>query len=801
MTHRSFFPSVLCALTLLGCPAPYGECTEKLADGTLVINADCGGKDSGTPDDDTANADSGDSDSDSGKDSDSGSDTDSVLDTDSADSGDSDSGETGETGDTADSAEDTAGPIDADSDGFSADDDCDDGNAAINPDAIEICDSVDNNCNGVVDTDAADQIVFYADADSDGYGDAALSVLACDPVSGYVIDGTDCDDTDDTVYPYAVEDCSATSDLNCDGSFGSADADSDGVVACEDCDDTNAAMFPGGTEVCDGFDNDCEGTVDEGATDSLTWCEDSDSDSYGNFSVTASACTEPSGYVADSSDCDDTNAGINPGEVEVCNDADDDCSGVADDGLPVTTSYRDSDGDSFGDSLSTTGTCDGTAPGGYVFDATDCNDSDSGVNPGELEICNSVDDDCNGSVDDSAVDALNWYRDADNDGFGNASISIVYCSEPSGYTADATDCDDTNSDSYPGNVEWCDLVDNDCSGSVDDGDYDADGYDVCADCDDGDASLNPGEPEVCDGDDNDCDGVVDDGLNVTYYQDTDSDGYGNSASSTTSCSGAPAGYVSNSTDCNDSASGINPGATEVCNSTDDNCDGSTDEGVELTFYLDSDADGYGDPSISSEACSAPTDYVTDDTDCDDTRDWSYPGSSNPYCWSGVDADCDSAVGLADRDCGTSAIGSNLFTTMATWNGEDPIGSGDATGFTTMSGSSAISDCTTANTDSCSVKLQGPGSWSVTTDLAATSGSLVYCFFSTHHTVTAVYAGVTVTSGTQTINSATIGVPAPWAVTLDLATPTILPTMTSTVAVTIALASSDALWIDALVCQQ
>ena len=618
MTLRSFVPSFLTVLVLNACAVPNGDCVKSSGGwfGAVSIDMDCDGKDSGAPDD-TAVIDTnetGDADTDTDTDSDS---------------------DTNETGDT-----DTAAPIDADGDGFNAGEDCNDEDAAINPDAVEICDSVDNNCNGDVDGDATDQTTYYADDDGDSYGDAAATVNDCSAPAGYVESGTDCDDTDSTVHPYAVEDCSDSKDMNCDGSFGTADADGDGVPACEDCDDTNPVMFPGGTEVCDGFDNDCEGTTDIDATDSLTWYEDSDSDSFGNSAVSALACTEPSGYVADNTDCDDTNTGINPGEAEACNGADDNCSGVADEGLAFATYYADSDSDGYGDSAVSSSTCDG-APSGTTADNTDCNDGDSGINPGELEVCNLVDDDCSGSVDDSAVDALDWYRDADNDGYGNASISIVYCSEPSGYTADATDCDDTSNDIYPGNVEWCDGEDNDCSGSADDGDYDADGYDVCADCDDGNASLNPGEPEVCDGDDNDCDGVVDDGLGTTYYADADGDGYGNSASSTSACSGAPAGYVANATDCNDSDAGINPGATEVCNSTDDDCDGSTDEGVTTVYYLDDDVDGYGDPSVSEAACSAPTDHVTDDTDCDDEDSSVYPGASETC--DGSDNDCDGSV--------------------------------------------------------------------------------------------------------------------------------------------------------------
>ena len=769
MTLRSFVPSFLTVLVLNACAVPNGDCVKSSGGwfGAVSIDMDCDGKDSGAPDD-TAVIDTnetGDADTDTDTDSDS---------------------DTNETGDT-----DTAAPIDADGDGFNAGEDCNDEDAAINPDAVEICDSVDNNCNGDVDGGATDQATYYADDDGDSYGDAAATVNDCSAPAGYVESGTDCDDTDSTVHPYAVEDCSDSKDMNCDGSFGTADADGDGVPACEDCDDTNAVMFPGGTEVCDGFDNDCEGTTDIDATDSLTWYEDSDSDSFGNSAVSALACTEPSGYVADNTDCNDTNTGINPGEAEACNGADDNCSGVADEGLAFATYYADSDSDGYGDSAVSSSTCDG-APSGTTADNTDCNDGDSGINPGELEVCNLVDDDCSGSVDDSAVDALDWYRDADNDGYGNASISIVYCSEPSGYTADATDCDDSSNDIYPGNIEWCDGEDNDCTGSSDDGDYDADGYDVCADCDDGNASLNPGEPEVCDGDDNDCDGVVDDGLGTTYYADTDGDGYGNSASSTSACSGAPAGYVANATDCNDSDAGINPGATEVCNSTDDNCDGATDEGVTTVYYLDDDVDGYGDASVTDEACSAPAGYVTDDTDCDDDRDYVSPAEAQE-CYSGLDEDCDGGVGFADSTC-NSATTENLFTNSGSWNGETSPGVADTGGWRTLSGAAFVSDCTSANADQCSLSFTGPGSWSVTSDTSATAATAYFMFSATSDAASTIVSYSVGSSGSRSYDASNLG----WG---HAVYSPFTQTTAGTVTFTFSVSESETVLIDSIVFQQ
>ena len=152
---------------------------------------------------------------------------------------------------------------DVDEDGFNGEqcggDDCDDGNAAINPDAEEICDGIDNNCDDQLGADEADE-------DQDGF-------MICED---------DCDDTNDQVYPGAEEICDGV-DNDCDGSAGAdeVDADGDGFMVCEDdCDDNNDTVYPGAEELCDGIDNNCDGQVDEGCGDDDD--DDDDDDACGS---------------------------------------------------------------------------------------------------------------------------------------------------------------------------------------------------------------------------------------------------------------------------------------------------------------------------------------------------------------------------------------------------------------------------------------------------------------------------------------------------------------------------------------
>ncbi len=569
--------------------------------------------------------------------------------------------------------------------------DCNDNNAAVNPGATEVCNTIDDDCDGSIDEGVTS--TFYADADGDTYGNAASSVQACSAPVGYVADNTDCNDNNGAINPGAAEVCNGIDD-DCDGTAddgltfltyyvdadgdGYGDASATGVSSCApvagsvtnngDCNDGNAAVNPAATEVCNNIDDNCNGSIDEGLN-FVTYYADADGDSYGNAASSVSTCNgAPSGYVADATDCNDNNAAVNPGATEVCNGVDDDCDGVADDGLTFLTYYTDADGDGYGDA-NATGVSSCAPVAGSVTNNGDCNDGVATINPGAPEQCNGIDDNCNGSIDDGVVFST-WYADADGDGYGNAAVSVSNCAQPVGYVLDATDCDDNNGAVNPGATEVCNSIDDDCDGSIDEGvtstfyaDADGDGYgnlsvttQACSapvgyvsnstDCDDNNGAVNPGATEVCNSIDDDCDGAIDEGVTLTFYADADGDGYGNAAVTAQGCS-APVGYVADATDCDDNNGAVNPGATEVCNSIDDDCDGSIDEGVLNTYYADADGDGYGNAAVSTTGCSAPVGYVADATDCDDNNGAVNPGATE-VC-NGIDDDCD---GSADEGLAT-----------------------------------------------------------------------------------------------------------------------------------------------------
>lgn len=352
--------------------------------------------------------------------------------------------------------------------------DCDDANVDINIGETEICDDgIDNNCN-LLESEGCPG-PGETDGDGDGYcegvapcGDAPLGTLP-----------GDCDDGNAAINPSAGEVACNGIDDNCDGGI-----------------DENAVP-----EVCDDVDNDCNGLIDDDSTNATAWYVDADADGYGEATTLLIQCDRPEGYVEDATDCDDTDNLTHPGATEMCGDRkDNNCDTDIDE--PAVW-FADSDGDTFGHAATAVAVC--VRPEGYVDNSQDCDDTDASLKPGETEICDGLDNDCNNLIDDV---------DRDGDGFYGCRRT--------------SDCSDTDASINPDANEVCqDGIDNDCDGVRDEGcsgeaseDDDGDGYceDLVAcsdntlpgDCQDANPFINPGMEENCgDGVDNNCDGISD----------------------------------------------------------------------------------------------------------------------------------------------------------------------------------------------------------------------------------------------------------------------------------------------------
>ncbi|MBA3647523.1 MAG: hypothetical protein H0W62_03065 [Chitinophagales bacterium] len=291
------------------------------------------------------------------------------------------------------------------------------------PGSAEICNGIDDDCDSQIDEDV--QSMFYLDSDSDDYGNinGGMQLTGCTPPLGYSSNNSDCNDNNGSINPGTAELCNGIDD-NCNGSVDEgvktsyyADADHDNygnpsaitqsctapngyIINNTDCNDANASIHPNAQETCNGLDDNCDGSVDEGVK--ITYYADTDRDSYGNLLASIQACTLPNGYVSNSTDCNDENASVNPGAIETCNNIDDNCNGSVDEGVK-TNFYADADNDGYGNLNVVSQAC--SPPAGYTSNSTDCNDGNAAINPGAIDICNSIDDNCNQVVDENAIQA------------------------------------------------------------------------------------------------------------------------------------------------------------------------------------------------------------------------------------------------------------------------------------------------------------------------------------------------------------------------------------------------------------
>ncbi|MBM4398543.1 MAG: putative metal-binding motif-containing protein, partial [Deltaproteobacteria bacterium] len=515
--------------------------------------------------------------------------------------------------------------------------DCDDAAATVHPGAAELCNGADDDCDGAADAEGAEGCkVWWRDGDKDGYGDPGATKCLCAPVGTYTATGPgDCDDADSLVNSGGVEKCGNNKDDDCngfvdeEGAGGCAsywlDDDKDlwgvGTPKClctalgtysatkpGDCNDGNATINPGQKEVCaNGVDDNCSGAADEeGAIGCKPHYLDGDGDKYGLTAVTKCLCAPGGGYVANGSDCDDTDPARNPGVTEKCATLfDDDCDGVANERNAVGCAvfYWDADEDGYG----TTGRCYCQPTSNYTAPIPgDCNDSLNTVNPGAAETCNGRDDDCDAATDEeNSVGCTDYYVDGDSDGWGSI-VKKCLCAASGIYTTSkGGDCRDDDAAIHPGQSEICNGGrDDNCDGAADpEGtlgcqvwylDADRDGW--------GDPGASKclclpsaGTYDASKG--GDC---LDADPAITgcrsFFLDVDGDGWGKDSDSKCLCSAIGNYRAVKGLDCDDALASVNPVAPETCNGRDDDCDAQADEEGAAgcaQWWQDLDGDGWG----------------------------------------------------------------------------------------------------------------------------------------------------------------------------------------------------------------
>ncbi len=362
--------------------------------------------------------------------------------------------------------------LDADGDGVSAEEDCDDNDPDVFPNNPEICDGKDNNCDGMIDEgfnpvaplltcgtittnsitvdwqdiDNLQEYLIFAD------GIFFNSSTISEQLLINILPGTTTTVTVTAVFNNGCE--SLTSEIECT-TRGIIDLDGDGVPSNEDCDDNDPNNFPGNTEVCDNRDNDCNGIIDEGFVREIPtplcfditgtsirvdWQDIAEAESYnifldGNFA----------GSTTDTEFTLDNLIAATTYRIMVEIQYNNGCPMVNSEVICGTEGVIDDDGDGVPSDL-------------------DCDDSDPNNFPGNTEVCDEADNNCDGQVDEGVT--MIFFVDSDRDGFGDDNSMVTACQQPPDTVSQGGDCDDTNPNINPAATEIPNNgIDEDCDGA------------------------------------------------------------------------------------------------------------------------------------------------------------------------------------------------------------------------------------------------------------------------------------------------------------------------------------------------